>query len=72
LQGAQVGVQFLGGVHFLVDFLLQFQFVAAQMLIFLDDRLVPKENTQQAGDDQQRQHQAEQFVPNALTRVHLR
>jgi len=72
LQGAQLGVQFPGGLQFPVDFLLQFQLLAAHALIFLDDWLVPEENAQQAGEHQQRQHQTKQLVPNALTRVHGR
>jgi len=57
LQGAQAGIQFPGPFRFHVNFPLQFQLGAAQALIILDDRLVPKENSHQAGDDQQGQHQ---------------
>ena len=71
LQGAQRGVQFPGRLRFLVNFFFQIQLVATQALVLLDDGLVPKEHAHQAGDDEQRQHQAEQFVPNALTLGHF-
>lgn len=70
LQRAQLGIEPPADFGLLFDPLLQRQFLFPHSLVLLNHRLIPEQNAQHAGDDQQHQHQPEKIVPNTASNAH--